>query len=234
MRQLRGTYVHRGDAKRRRNRLRRLTLLVGAAGAAWLVVANRKPSSARAESLVESEAPAFSFLTGQSQLRDELETTKGELDLLKAQYERSNRILQFSSRFRVPGDLAMSIFDIALAEGIDPELAFRLVRLESSFNERATSPVGAVGLTQLMLPTARFFDKSLSKERLYEPKVNLRIGFRYLRTLITEYKGNTKLALLVYNRGEVAVKKALDSGVSPTNGYDRVLTKGYKGRGVVD
>ena len=209
-------------------------LLVGAAGAAWLVVANRKPSSARAESLVESDGSAFSFITGQSQLRDELETTKGELDLLKAQYERSNRILQFSSRFRVPGDLAMSIFDIALAEGIDPELAFRLVRLESGFNERATSSVGAVGLTQLMLPTAKYFDKSLSKERLYDPKVNLRIGFRYLRTLITEYKGNTKLALLVYNRGEVAVKKALDAGVSPTNGYDRVLTKGYKGRGVVD
>jgi len=94
--------------------------------------------------------------------------------------------------------------------------------------------VGAVGLTQLMLPTAKYFDRSLTKERLYEPRTNLRIGFRYLRTLITEYKGNTKLALLVYNRGEVAVKKALNAGLSPTNGYDRVLTKGYKGRGVVD
>jgi transglycosylase-like protein with SLT domain len=234
MRQLRGTYVHRGDAIRRRNRLKQLLLLAGAAAAAWVVVDNRKPNSARAESLNDSGSSAFSFFSGQSQLRDELETTKGELDLLKAQYERSNRILQFSTRFRIPGDLATSIFDIALAEGIDPELAFRLVKLESGFNERATSPVGAVGLTQLMLPTAKFFDRSLSRERLYEPRTNLRIGFRYLRTLIAEYKGDTKLALLVYNRGEVAVKKALDSGISPTNGYDRVLTKGYKGRGVVD
>lgn len=234
MRQLRGTYVHRGDAIRRRIRLKRLLLLAGAAGAAWVVVANRNPNSARAEALAEPDGSAFSFLTGKAHLRDQLETTKGELDLLKAQYERSSRILQFSTRFRVPGDLATSIFDIALAEGIDPELAFRLVKLESDFNERATSPVGAVGLTQLMLPTAKYFDRSLTKERLYEPRTNLRIGFRYLRTLITEYKGNTKLALLVYNRGEVAVKKALNAGLSPTNGYDRVLTKGYRGRGVVD
>ena len=234
MRQLRGTYVHRGDAIRRRNRLKQLLLLAGAAGAAWVVVANRNPNSARAESLVESGGSAFSFLTGKAHLRDELETTKGELDLLKAQYERSNRILQFSTRFKIPGDLATSIFDIALAEGIDPELAFRLVKLESDFNQRATSPVGAVGLTQLMLPTAKYFDRSLTKERLYDPKTNLRIGFRYLRTLIAEYKGNTKLALLVYNRGEVAVKKALNAGMSPTNGYDKVLTKGYRGRGVVD
>src|SRR5690349_14311058 len=192
MRQLRGTYVHRGDAIRRRNRLKQLLLLAGAAAAAWVVVNNRKPNSARAESLSDSGSSAFSFFSsGQSQLRDELETTKGELDLLKAQYERSNRILQCSTRFRIPGDLATSIFDIALAEGIDPELAFRLVKLESGFNERATSPVGALGLTQLMLPTAKFFDRSLSKERLYEPRTNLRIGFRYLRTLITEYKGNT-------------------------------------------
>ncbi len=234
MRQLRGTYVHRGDAIRRRNRLKRLLLLAGTAGAAWVVVANRKPNSAMAEALSEPESSAFSFLSGRAHLRDELETTKGELDLVKAQYERSSRILQFSTRFRIPGDIATSIFDIALAEGIDPELAFRLVKLESGFNERATSPVGAVGLTQLMLPTAKFFDRSLTKERLYEPRTNLRIGFRYLRTLIAEYKGDTKLALLVYNRGEVAVKKALDAGLSPTNGYDRLLTKGYKGRGVVD
>src|SRR5262245_35354471 len=166
MRQLRGTYVHRGDAIRRRNRLKQLLLLAGVAGAAWVVVANRNPNNTRAESLDDSDGSAFSFLTGKGHHRDELETTKGELNLLKAQYERSSRILQFSTRFRIPGDLATSVFDIALAEGIDPELAFRLVKLESDFNERATSPVGAVGLTQLMLPTAKYFDKSLTKERL--------------------------------------------------------------------
>lgn len=207
-------------------------MAAGVVVAGWAMLANKDPRPASAE--LAHEPSTFSFLSGESrQLRQELETTKGELDLLKAQFERSNRILQFSTRYKIPGDLATSIFDIALAEGIDPELAFRLVKLESSFNERATSSVGAIGLTQLMLPTARFFDRGVTRDGLYERKTNLRIGFRYLRALIGEYKGNTKLALLVYNRGEVAVKKALDAGENPTNGYDRILTKGYRGTGVV-
>jgi soluble lytic murein transglycosylase-like protein len=210
-------------------------LLAGVVACAAVVVVNKNPGPASAEAAVEHDEPTFSFLGGESRrLREELETKKGELDLVKAQYERSNRILQYSTRYRVAGDLATTVFDVALAEGIDPELAFRLVKLESEFNERATSPVGAVGLTQLMLPTAKYFDAGLTREKLYERHTNLRIGFRYLRTLIRQYKGDTKLALLVYNRGEVAVKKALDAGQNPTNGYDRLLTKGYKGRGVVD
>jgi soluble lytic murein transglycosylase-like protein len=232
MRNLRGTYVHRGDAVRRRRRIQRLLMAAGVVVAGWTMLAYKDPRPASAE--LAHEPSTFSFLSGESrQLRQELETTKGELDLLKAQFERSNRILQFSTRYKIPGDLATSIFDIALAEGIDPELAFRLVKLESSFNERATSSVGAIGLTQLMLPTARFFDRDITRDGLYERKTNLRIGFRYLRALIGEYKGNTKLALLVYNRGEVAVKKALDAGENPTNGYDRILTNGYRGTGVV-
>jgi soluble lytic murein transglycosylase-like protein len=130
--------------------------------------------------------------------------------------------------------MASRVLDASMAEGIDPELAFRLVKLESDFNPRATSSVGAIGLTQMMLPTARFYERGITKEKLYDPTTNLRIGFRYLRGLIGEYHGDAKLALLVYNRGEVAVKNALQAGVDPSNGYDRILTKGYKGRGVVD
>lgn len=233
MKNLRGTYVHRGDAVRRRRRFQSLLLVAGVLVAAWVVVANKDPQPASAE--LAHVQPTFAFLGAESrQLRNDLETTRGELALLKAQYDRSNRILQYSSRYKITGDLATAIFDIALAEEIDPELAFRLVNLESDFNEHATSSVGAIGLTQLMLPTARYFQQNVTKDGLYDRKTNLRIGFRYLRALIGEYKGNTKLALLVYNRGEVAVKRALAAGEDPTNGYDRLLTKGYRGHGVIE
>jgi len=86
----------------------------------------------------------------------------------------------------------------------------------------------------MMLGTARYYERGITKEKLYDPTTNLRIGFRYLRGLIGEYHGDAKLALLVYNRGEVAVRNALHAGVDPSNGYDRILTKGYKGKGVVD
>ena len=67
-----------------------------------------------------------------------------------------------------------------------------------------------------------------------DPATNLRIGFRYLRTLIREQRGDLKLALLVYNRGPVAVAQDLARGVDPTNGYERVVMRGLRGRGVLD
>ena len=205
-------------------------LVTGFAASVGFVVHDPGPTEAKAE------APRFPVVIGSEavRLRAELEAARGELDLANAQLERWHRIFGFSSTYKVGADLATSIFDIALAEGIEPDLAFRLVRVESQFNERATSRVGAIGLTQLMLPTARYFQKGVTREQLYDRNTNLRIGFRYLRTLIREQKGNVQLALLVYNRGPVAVATSQQQGRDPSNGYERIVMKGYTGRGVID
>jgi soluble lytic murein transglycosylase-like protein len=226
-------YVHRGDLERRRAKVRRLRALLtsGAVGAVVLLLGTQVMEE---RSVVA--ASTFSFgLPGESRrLREELDAARGELQLAQSQLQRANHILAFSSRYRISADVAASVYDIALAEGIEPELAFRLVRVESQFNERATSPVGAVGLTQLMPATARFFQKGITTSQLYDRETNLRIGFRYLRTLINEHDGNLKMALLVYNRGPAAVERARAAGLDPANGYDRMVTRGYKGSGLVD
>lgn len=147
---------------------------------------------------------------------------------------RWHHIFSYSTKYRIKPDLARRIYDAAIVAGIEPELGFRLVRVESVFDPRAISPVGAVGLTQLMLGTAREFEPRVTREQLLDPDVNLRIGFRYLRTLIREYKGDLKLALLVYNRGPTAVHAALAMGMSPANGYESIITRGYRGRGTLD
>lgn len=184
----------------------------------------------------EVDHPTHFFgLGGESdKLRSQLETTRGDLNLVRAQLDRANRILDFSTHYKVTGDLASTIFDTALQEGIDPDLAFRLVRLESDFNDHATSPKGAIGLTQVMPATAKFFVRGVTRDGLYDRQTNLRVGLRYLRTLVDQYHGNVNLALLVYNRGEVAVTDALKAGQNPTNGYDRAVMRGYKGSGVIN
>jgi hypothetical protein len=234
MRNLRGTYVHRGDAARRRRRLKRTLYAALAVAVVAGILATRHPDTANAEVASHSTGFSLGLGSGTRELREALDSTKGEMDLLRAQYERADKIIHYSSRFAIPANLAMHVLDESMAEGIDPELAFRLVKLESEFNPRATSPVGAIGLTQMMLPTARYYDREVTKEKLYDPTTNLRIGFRYLRGLIGQYHGDAKLALLVYNRGEVAVNNALRAGLDPSNGYDRILTKGYKGKGVLE
>jgi soluble lytic murein transglycosylase-like protein len=233
MRNLRGTYVHRGDAARRRRRIKQSLFAAGSIALTTLIIASRKTTPANAEPAVTANrASMFSF--GDSrELREQLTSAKGELSIVRSQFERADKIIQYSTKYGIPAGLAGKVFDASLREGIDPELSFRLVRLESEFNERAVSKVGAVGLTQLMPSTAVQYERGVTRERLLQGETNLRIGFRYLRTLLDMYKGDVRLALLAYNRGEDAVTRDVKNGVNPGNGYDRWVLKDYKGKGLL-
>jgi Transglycosylase SLT domain len=156
---------------------------------------------------------------------------EGAIELQQVEIARLKRIHENSATFGIPADLAERIEDIALAEGIEPHVAFGLVRAESEFNRRAVSPVGAVGLTQLMPSTARYFRNGVTREDLFDRDTNLRIGFRYLASLVQEYDGNLELALLAYNRGPERVAELMRAGQDPNNGYvQMVLGKGKRAR----
>jgi soluble lytic murein transglycosylase-like protein len=233
MRNLRGTYVHRGDAARRRRRFKQGLIAAGSIALTVIVLESRKTTTANAEPAVTG-TESFFAIGDSRKLRHELESTQGELTLVRAQYERADRIIQFSTRFGIPAGLAANVFDASVREGLDPELAFRLVRLESDFNEHAVSKVGAIGLAQVMPSTARLLDKNVTREKLFDGSTNMRVGFHYLRGLIRLFKGNVNLALLAYNRGEDAVIRDVKAGVNPGNGYDHFVMRDYKGNGTID
>jgi soluble lytic murein transglycosylase-like protein len=198
-----------------------------------IVLASRKTSLASAEPALTGSGPFFTIGNARA-LRRALESTRGELSLVRAQYERADKVIQYSNRFGITAGMAGNVFDASIREGIDPELGFRLVRLESDFNERAVSKVGAVGLAQVMPSTAHVLDRRVTREQLFIPSTNLRLGFSYLRSLIRLYRGNVHLALLAYNRGEDAVTRDLQAGVDPGNGYDHWVMQDYKGKGTID
>jgi len=234
MRNLKGTYVHRGDVARRTRRIRQTLLVLGLFCATGIVAATRKTNTANAEPTPNSSRGSIFSLPGEARrLRNDLANVQGQLDLLQGQYERANAVIKYSTRFGINAGLSSSVFDAAIAEGIDPELAFRLVRLESDFNTHALSSTGAIGLTQLMPSTARLFKPDVSRDDLYDKDVNLKIGFRYLRNLLKLYKGDVELALTAYNRGEDAVDRALKLGLNPRNGYDRSVMGNYRGKGII-
>lgn len=151
----------------------------------------------------------------------------GSAALLKLKLDRAEAILGFSARYQVAADLATAIYDIALQEGIDPQLAFRLVKVESNFKPGARSNRDAIGYTQLQVPTARFYDKTITEGRLYERDTNLRIGFRFLRDLLRQYRHDYELALLAYNRGPARVNQIVADGGDPSNGYEDAVLNGY-------
>ena len=177
-----------------------------------------RPEMARVRAL-ETDAEAS---------RVALQARQGELSLVRLEMTRLQEIMDYSRRYRIPADLATAINDIALAEGVAPELAFRLVQMESGFNRRAVSPKGAVGYAQLMPATAYDLDPSLQYPDLFDRETNLRLGFRYLRWLIDRYDGDLQLALLAYNRGLGTVDSIRRAGGDPANGYARAIIEGTR------
>jgi soluble lytic murein transglycosylase-like protein len=226
MHDLKGTYVHRGDTERLRRRVRRWVIASGAIVVA--LAAGRRPLVLDARAEIARPAALSSTTVRTATVADRLRASESAR-LAAKRLQRWNKIYTYSRRWMVDTELARAIHDAAVEAGIDPELGFRLINVESQFKERATSKVGAAGLTQLMLPTARFYDAKITKEKLYNRETNLRIGFRYLRDLIDERHGNVKLALLTYNRGGQAVENELSLGLDPSNGYDRRVMRGYNG-----
>jgi soluble lytic murein transglycosylase-like protein len=96
---------------------------------------------------------------------------------------------------------------------MDAALVYALIRQESRFNADARSPVGAIGLMQLMPTTAALTagdDKYRNDHSLLrDPAVNMRIGQDYLGVLANEQVGDDLLMVVAaYNGGPGAVAKA--------------------------
>ncbi|MDB5741906.1 MAG: Lytic transglycosylase, catalytic [Polaromonas sp.] len=97
--------------------------------------------------------------------------------------------------------------------GIDYELLQALIATESGFNPRAVSPKGAIGLMQLIPPTAARYgvkadNNAAAEKKLTDPRTNIRAGSSYLSYLIKLFPGEIELAIAAYNAGEGAVQRA--------------------------
>lgn len=98
-------------------------------------------------------------------------------------------------------DLRSAARNIAMQEGVDPDLFMRLIEAESSWRPGARSQAGAVGLAQLMPGTAA--DLGVDPN---DPLDNMRGGARYLRQQLDTF-GSVPHALAAYNAGPGAVRK---------------------------
>jgi soluble lytic murein transglycosylase-like protein len=121
-------------------------------------------------------------------------------------------------------ELKPLVEDSAKAQELKPELIRAVIRRESESYPCAVSEKGAIGLMQLMPDVAQQFGADP-----LDPKQNVQAGSRYLKQLMSRYKGDLKLALAAYNAGPQAVdaqNKVPD--IPETTSYVEAILKDLK------
>jgi len=96
------------------------------------------------------------------------------------------------------------------ANGLSEGLIYGLIRAESGFSPAIKSPVGAIGLMQLMPATAKATARekgTFDPQRLTVPEYNIKLGTRHFRDLLQDYTGEVVYAVAAYNAGASAVDR---------------------------
>lgn len=99
--------------------------------------------------------------------------------------------------------------------GVDPHLLHAVMRQESGFNTRITSPAGAMGLMQLMPKTASVVAKKKGVRHQdsmlhSDPDHNMFLGAHYLKEMLDTFQGSELLAVAAYNAGPGPVQKWIE------------------------
>ena len=111
------------------------------------------------------------------------------------------------------------IDSVSMRHGVDSDLVHALIEVESSYRPSARSPMGAMGLMQLMPATA----KQYALTNPFDPRANIEAGTRHLRLLLDRYDDKVDSALAAYNAGDGPVRKF--GGVPPFPETRRYVAK---------
>ena len=101
-------------------------------------------------------------------------------------------ILLRASDYHPSAQVAQLILINAERYKLQPELLQAVIEVESKYDEKAVSHVGAVGAMQLVPTTARWIAQESGNPYgdLKDPAINIPLGAWYLRYLINKYHGN--------------------------------------------
>ena len=127
--------------------------------------------------------------------------------------------------------LARAIVEEAHRNALDPVLVMALIHVESRFNSFAVSPVGALGLMQILPSTGEEIAAELGihwhgPQTLFDPITNVRLGTFYLRQLSDRYE-DLPTALAAYNWGPGRIDQRIRRGRMLPKDYARLVLEAH-------
>jgi soluble lytic murein transglycosylase-like protein len=102
-------------------------------------------------------------------------------------------------RAATAGEIKRIVMAEARRMQVPTALALAVAHVESGFDPYAESHAGARGVMQIM-PATAMGEYGVGADRLWNPRINVRIGLHFLKRLIVRY-GRTDVALSHYNGG---------------------------------
>ncbi|MDW8361736.1 MAG: lytic transglycosylase domain-containing protein [Myxococcales bacterium] len=113
-----------------------------------------------------------------------------------------------------PRPFERAVHEAARRHGLDPDLLYAVMRVESVFQHRVVSYAGAVGLMQIMPRTGALVahnmgERGLGADGMLDPERNIAMGAWYLASLMRRFDGQLPLALAAYNGGPHNVRRWL-------------------------
>ncbi|WP_334119302.1 lytic transglycosylase domain-containing protein [Limnobacter sp.] len=179
---------------------------------AWMVVVAPASASQQYEPMADHVRLALrTALSAPAAPRPIFESLGHRIDWMA---EMSRRLARRVPDFAERTELIKIIRYEAQRIGIDPQIIFALIEVESNFRADAVSHAGAIGLMQVMPFWTDVLSRGSSRE-LFEPRVNIRYGCLILRHYLDIEKGNLDRALGRYNG-------SLGKMTYPNLVYDRV------------
>lgn len=107
------------------------------------------------------------------------------------------------------------------SSGLDPAVAYGIMRQESSFDPAAVSGSGAIGLMQLLPSTAKMtaYKSGLPYGNLFDTDQNMALGTAYFATELQNFGNCLPLTIAAYNAGPTAVARWLGPNGDPELGH---------------
>jgi len=172
------------------------------------------PEMQRAQELLRVEQPELALAELRHALRDRAAGARAQAARLAAGWGWHSPAVQLLSELQLWDDLWLryprpwdpQVEAAAKDTGLPEEWLYAVLRTESLYDPRAVSSADALGLLQLLLPTARSVAQRHglalpARSDLFKPDVNIPLGARYLRELHGRFRDRFIVTLAAYNAG---------------------------------